>query len=90
MLEKSGSIDTTHDLELNEHFKSLLPGFTPQPPVAAKLSGAMQHLLGQALSHEFPAAPEFGSEVKSGSLKKVFELVLPATQTTDGRLAIDE
>lgn len=85
-----GSLDTTHDLDLNEHYVSLFPGFTPQPPVAANLAGAMQHLLNQALTHEFPAAPHFEAEIKSGSLKKVYELVFPATQVPDGRLPIDK
>ena len=84
-----GSLDTTHDIDLNEHFASLLPGFTPQPPVAADLAGAMQHLLSQALEHEFPAAPHFETEVKSGVLKKVYELILPATETPDGRVLIE-
>ena len=85
-----GSLDTAHDLDLNEHYVSLLPGFTPQPPVSANLAGGMQHLLSQALTHEFPAAPHFEAEVKSGSLKKVYELVFPATQVPDGRLPIDK
>lgn len=84
-----GSLDTTHSLDLNEHYASLASGFTPQPPVAANLGGAMEHLLGQALEHEFPGAPQFETEVKSGTLKKVYELVLPATQSPDGRVAID-
>ena len=84
-----GSLDTTHDMDPNEHFASLLPGFAPQPPVAANLAGAMLHLLSQALEHEFPAAPHFETEVKSGVLKKVYELVLPATETADGRVLID-
>ena len=85
-----GSLDTTHDMDPNEHFASLCPGFTPQPPVAANLAGAMQHLLSQALEHEFPAAPHFETEVKSGVLKKVYELVLPATETPDGRVLIEK
>ncbi len=84
-----GSLDTTHDMDPNEHFASLWQGFTPQPPVAANLAGAMQHLLSQALEHEFPAAPHFETEVKSGVLKKVYELVLPATETADGRVLIE-
>ena len=84
-----GSLDTTHDMEPNEHFASLLPGFAPQPPVAANLSGAMLHLLNQALEHEFPAAPHFETEVKSGVLKKVYELVLPAMETADYKVLID-
>ncbi|QDU98792.1 phage resistance protein [Lignipirellula cremea] len=85
-----GSLDTTHDLDLNEHYISLCPGFVPQPPVAANLAGAMQHLLSQALEHQFPAAPRFEAEIKSNALKKVFEQVFPATQVADGRLAIDK
>lgn len=85
-----GSLDTTHDLELSEHYVSLEPGFVPQPPVAANLGGAMQHLLSQALAHEFPAAPHFDTEIKSGVLKKVQELVMPATQATEDRLAIEK
>ncbi|MEZ6051279.1 MAG: hypothetical protein R3C02_07830 [Planctomycetaceae bacterium] len=85
-----GSLDTTHDLDLNEHYVSLCPGFVPQPPVAANLAGAMQHLLSQALEHEFPAAPHFEAEVKSNMLKKVYEEVFPATQIADGRLAIEK
>ena len=42
-----GSLDTTHELEPNEQFASLLPGFAPRPPVAANLAGAMQHLLAR-------------------------------------------
>ena len=84
-----GSLDTTHDMDPNEHFASLWQGFAPQPPVAANLAGAMLHLLSQALEHEFPAAPHFETEVKSGVLKKVYELVLPATETADGRVLIE-
>ena len=85
-----GSLDTTHSLDLNEQCVSLWPGFPPQPLVAADLAGAMRHLLSQALEHEFPAAPHFEAQVKSGTLKKVYELVLPATQSPDGRLAVEK
>lgn len=85
-----GSLDTTHDLDLNEQYVSLCPGFVPQPPVAANLDGAMKHLLSQALEHEFPAAPFFETEVKTSSLKKVYEHVAPATQVADGRIEIDK
>ena len=85
-----GSLDTTHDLDLSEHYVSLCPGFTARPPVAADLAGAMQHLLSQALEHEFPAAPFFEAEAKPATLKKVYELVAPAAEAPDGRLAIDK
>ena len=85
-----GSLDTTHELELHERFVSLQPGFEPQPPVAANLAGAMEHLLSQALEHEFPAAPHFEAEIKTSTLQKVYEQVRAATQTEDGRVAIDK
>ncbi|AMV19858.1 phage resistance protein [Planctomyces sp. SH-PL14] len=85
-----GSLDTTHDLELSEHYVSLDPAFAPQPPVAVNLRDAADHLLSQALTHEFPGAPHFDAEIKPSVLKKVYELVLPATQVPDGRLPIDK
>jgi hypothetical protein len=66
-----GSLDTTHDLELSERYSSLWPGFEPQPPTAANLAQAMQSLLDQALEHEFPGAPKFEAEIRTGNLSKV-------------------
>jgi hypothetical protein len=86
----AGSLDTVHDLESSERFVSLWPGFEPRLPVAADLPGAMSHLVSQALDHEFPAAPQFEAEVKSGNLKKVFEVVSQAAQSTDGRVPVDK
>ena len=50
----------------------------------------MEHLLNQALEHEFPAAPHFEAEIKTSTLQKVYEQVRAATQTEDGRVAIDK
>src|SRR5574341_1092391 len=50
----------------------------------------MEHLLSQALEHEFPAAPHFEAEIKTSNLQKVYEQVRAATQTEDGRVAIDK
>jgi hypothetical protein len=85
-----GSLDTVHELEPSEHFVSLRHGFEPRPPVAANLAGAMQHLLSQALAHEFPAAPHFEAEIATNTLKKVYEQVRAATRAEDGRVAIDK
>ncbi|WP_164104212.1 phage resistance protein [Candidatus Laterigemmans baculatus] len=86
----TGSLDTVHDLELSERFQSLLPGFKPQPPVAANLRGAMESLLDQALAHEFPAHPYFEADVKTTNLRKVYEVVSEATQSEDGRVLVDK
>ena len=83
----SDSINTSHDLP--EHFQSLQPGFTLQPPAASTLKGAMENLLDQALTHQFPAHPHFEAETKSGSLKKVYEVVSQAAQIADGRIPVD-
>jgi hypothetical protein len=85
-----GSLDTTHELELHERLASLWPGFEPRPPVAANLAGAMEHLVSQALEHEFPAAPYFEAEIKTSNVHKVYEQVRAATQGEDGRVAIDK
>ena len=69
-----GSLDTMHDLDLSDRFASLWPGFEPQPPVAANLRGAMDHLIDQALAYEFPAAPHFEAEIKRNNLNKVNDL----------------
>ena len=58
--------------------------------MAANLAGAMNHLVSQALDHEFPAAPQFEAEVKSSNLKKVFEVVSQAARATDGRVPVDK
>ena len=76
-----GSLDTVHDLEVSERFVSLWPGFEPRPPVAANLAGAMIHLVGQVLDHDFPAAPLFEAEIKTSNLKKVLEVVSGAVRS---------
>ncbi|HEX6985458.1 MAG TPA: phage resistance protein, partial [Planctomycetaceae bacterium] len=85
-----GSLDTIHDLEPGEHYVSLLPGFEPRPPVAANLRQAMEGLLGQALAHEFPAAPDFEAEAKPLNLKKVHDVVEAAAAAPDCRVPVDK
>ncbi|MEO1744294.1 MAG: phage resistance protein, partial [Cyanobacteria bacterium J06629_9] len=84
------SLDESSSLELNEQFVSLQPGLTLQPPTAANLSQGLQHLLEQAMDHEFPAAPDFGCDAsKFNTIKKVYEYASQAAQTTDGRIAVE-
>ena len=85
------SLNSTTKLELHEQFISLQPGLALQPPTAANLNGGLQHLLEQALTHEFPAAPNFGTDVsKIGNLSKVYEYVNGAAQTQDGRIEVEQ
>src|SRR5438094_344783 len=77
-------LDPQYDLEPRERFVSLTSGFDPRPPVAAGLGQALDHLLGQALAYEFPAAPDFEAEVKPLHLNKVWQVVAEAAQSEDG------
>jgi hypothetical protein len=87
----SHSLDTSWMLELHERFVSLRLGLELKPPVAANLKAAMEHLLDQALSHEFPAAPNFEVDVnRINNLEKVYQVVSEAARTTDGRALVDK
>jgi hypothetical protein len=81
------TIDTSHDLE--EHFISLNPALSLQPPVGATLRDALEHLFSQALAQQFPAHPPFDMEVKPASLRRVRDIVRLATQTRDGRIEVE-
>lgn len=82
------SLDSTSSLELSEQFVSLQPGFELQPPTAANLAGGLQHLLDQTLTHEFPAAPDFGSDASKSNITKVYEYIGKAAQASDGRAEV--
>ncbi|MEA5465553.1 hypothetical protein [Leptothoe sp. PORK10 BA2] len=85
-----GALDTNSSLELKEQFISLQPEFDLQPPTSANLAGGLVHLLNQALVHEFPAAPDFGTDAsKFSTLKKVFEYTSKTAQTKDGRQEVE-
>jgi hypothetical protein len=60
-------------IELGDRVQSLDPTFRPQPPVGPDLGGAFLNLLEQALDHQYPAHPRFGTEIKLPVLKKVEE-----------------
>jgi hypothetical protein len=85
---QSKSIDNSH--ELTDTFRSLYPGLDLQPPSACNLGGALEDLLGQALSFEFPAHPNFGAEIKSLHLRKVYDEVIKATSERDGRVLVEK
>jgi hypothetical protein len=86
--QTTDSVDTSH--ELSDHFQSLWPPFDPQPPVSVNLKEAMQHLLEQALEHQYPAHPKFEAAPKGSNLKKVYDEVHKATEESDGRIEIEK
>ena len=85
---QSKSIDDSHTLA--DTYKSLYPGLDLQPPAASGLKGALEELLGQALSFEFPAHPQFGAEIKSLHLRKVYDEVLKAVSEKGGRVLVEK
>ena len=86
----TGVLDSMTLLEPADHFQSLYPGFELRVPSAANLGGALLALLYQAMEFEFPAAPDFLTDVKPAVIRKVYELIQPATQRPDGRQPIEK
>lgn len=85
-----GSLDPTQELEPHEQFTSLKNGFSPQPPAAASLRGALEQLLDQALVDDYPAHPKFEAEVKTSNLRKVYDVVSQAARKEDGRIEVEK
>jgi len=85
-----GMLDTSYDLS-DSHFKSLLPTLVLQKPVGTNLGEALEHLLDQALSHQFPRHPKFLQDVKLGKdLRQVLEVCREAARTPDGRVYVED
>ena len=81
------SVDDSHDLE--GHFISLNPAFSPRPPVAANIGEAVQDVFGQALAARFPDHPEFETEVRRPGLRRVLEVVERAAANAGARAEVD-
>ena len=85
-----GSLDSSYDMS-ESHFQSLYPSLILQRPVGANLGEALEHLLDQALSHQFPKHPKFGQELKVGKdLRQVLDVCTEAARTTDGRVFVED
>lgn len=85
-----GSLDSAYDMS-ESHFQSLYPSLVLQRPVGANLGEALEHLLDQALSHQYPKHPKFGQEIKLGKdLKQVLGACQEAARTQDGRIIVDD
>lgn len=85
-----GSVDASQFAGPADQLVSLDGTFRPQPPVGANMGQALTHLLEQMLAHQFPAHPAFEAEIKPAVLRKVHEEIRGATQTEDGRVAVDK
>ncbi|MEW6283285.1 MAG: hypothetical protein AB1758_32050, partial [Candidatus Eremiobacterota bacterium] len=87
-----GVLDSEYQLENQEQFRSLAPGFAPRPPVAASLHEGLLCLLDQALSHQFPAHPRFEieGEIKPTHATAVWHQIRHALEARDGRHFVED
>lgn len=77
-------------IERSEQFISLEPTFEPQRPVGANLKDALEKLLDQALTHQFPGHPTFGFEVRLPTLKKAWAEIEKAAAERDNRALVED
>jgi len=70
----------SNPLTADQQFQSLDPTLSPRPPVGADFRSAFESLLGQLFAHQYPAHPEFDTEVKASVIKKVWPEVQKAIE----------
>ena len=75
----------TNALTADQQFQSLDPTLSPRPPVGAGFKEAFEALLGQLFAHQYPAHPEFDTEIKPAVIRKIWPEVQRAIEATDRR-----
>ena len=75
----------THALSADQQFCSLDPTLSPRPPVGASFKEAFEALLGQLFAHQYPAHPEFDTDIKPGPIRKIWPEVQRAIEAPDRR-----
>ncbi len=90
--DKTGVIDTMRNLEGVDHFQSLDSGLQLKVPGATHLPDAMNELLEQAMSSQFPQHPEFDDNVKLSVpfVQRVLDVFLEALQQSEGRIEVEK
>jgi hypothetical protein len=87
--EHSGSLAAAQTIAPADQFVSLKSQLGLSRPAAVTFSDALSGLLSQALAFEYPAAPDFGAEVKISNVKKVGEKVLEALDEPGRRVHVE-
>ena len=75
----------TNALTSDQQFQSLDPTLSPRPPVGANFKEALEALLGQLFAHQYPAHPEFDTDIKPAVIRKIWPEVQRAIEATDRR-----
>ena len=78
-------VAVTSPLAADQQFKSLDPTFAPRPPIGADFRSAFENLLGQLFAHQYPAHPQFDTEIKNSVIKKVWPEVQKAIESPGQR-----
>lgn len=85
-----GAMSDVHTtLALDDHFQSLAGGLALQPPPGGSFKDSLEHLLGQALTFEFPGHPRFEGEVRRAALKWALEVLRTAADAPDRRAGME-
>ena len=77
-----------HPLTAQDKFRTLDRTLQPQPPVGANPREAFINLLEQVLAHEYPAHPQFETDIKPATLRKVEAELARALQEKDHRVFV--
>jgi hypothetical protein len=72
-------------LTADQQFRSLDPTLSPRPPVGADFKSAFDSLLGQLFAHQYPAHPEFDTEIKPAVIRKIWPEVQKAIEAPGQR-----
>lgn len=72
-------------LAADQQFRSLDPTLSPRPPVGADMKSAFENLLGQLFAHQYPAHPEFDTEIKPAVVRKIWPEVQKAIESPGQR-----
>lgn len=75
----------SNPLAADQQFRSLDPTLSPRPPVGADFKSAFENLLGQLFAHQYPAHPEFDTEIKPIVIRKVWPEVQKAIEAPGQR-----
>lgn len=75
----------TNALTADQQFQSLDPTLSPRPPVGANFKEAFEALLGQLFAHQYPAHPEFDTDIKPAVIRKIWPEVQRAIEANDRR-----
>jgi hypothetical protein len=78
----------SNPLTADQQFRSLDPTLSPRPPVGADFKSAFENLLGQLFAHQYPAHPEFDTEIKAGVVRKVWPEVQKAIESPGQRALV--